>query len=68
VREKRTEMTQSRFRNKRLAMARGDNPRLIAAVAETLVIERERWMLWLPVAFGAGIAVYFRSRRCGWGR
>jgi len=49
-------------------MARGDNPRLIAAVAETLVIERERWMLWLPVAFGAGIAVYFRSRRCGWGR
>ncbi len=40
-------------------MDRGGIPRLIEAVAETLAIERERWVLWLPVAFGAGIAVYF---------
>ncbi len=37
----------------------GGIPRLIAAVAKTLAAERERWVLWLPVAFGAGIAVYF---------
>jgi len=40
-------------------MGRGGIPRLIEAVAETLAVERERWVLWLPVAFGAGIAVYF---------
>ncbi|MEE9545598.1 MAG: ComEC/Rec2 family competence protein, partial [Rhodospirillales bacterium] len=52
-------MTRPPFRNKRFAMGRGGIPRLIAAVTETLAVERERWVLWLPVAFGAGIAVYF---------
>ena len=28
-------------------------------LAATLAAERERWVLWLPVAFGAGIGVYF---------
>jgi competence protein ComEC len=29
------------------------------AVANALLVERERWALWLPVALGAGIATYF---------
>jgi competence protein ComEC len=33
--------------------------RLLAAVASQLEAEQERWFLWLPVLFGAGIAVYF---------
>ncbi|WP_037256294.1 ComEC/Rec2 family competence protein [Rhodovibrio salinarum] len=28
-----------------------------------LLAERERWALWLPVAFGSGIAVYFTLQR-----
>ena len=28
-------------------------------LAATLIAERERWALWLPVAFAGGIAVYF---------
>jgi competence protein ComEC len=30
-----------------------------ARLAETLLAERERWILWLPVFVGAGDAVYF---------
>ena len=29
------------------------------ALAEILAAERDRWALWLPVAFGAGIGLYF---------
>ncbi len=32
---------------------------LLKGVAATFLAERERWPLWLPVAFGTGIAVYF---------
>ena len=28
-------------------------------MATTLAAERERWLLWLPVAFGLGVALYF---------
>ena len=31
----------------------------MAAVVEALACERERWPLWLPVAMGLGIVVYF---------
>ena len=34
-------------------------PRLAAWLLRELDRARERWVLWLPVAFGAGIAVYF---------
>src|ERR1700676_4638080 len=30
-----------------------------AAFGRALMEERERWVLWLPVAFGAGIGIYF---------
>ncbi len=30
-----------------------------AGIAARLLGERDRWVLWLPVAFGCGIAVYF---------
>jgi competence protein ComEC len=30
-----------------------------ASLGDTLAAERGRWILWLPVALGAGIAVYF---------
>src|SRR5579862_4063799 len=33
--------------------------RLPRAFCNALLEERERWTLWLPVAFGAGIGVYF---------
>ncbi|MGE0256606.1 MAG: ComEC/Rec2 family competence protein [Alphaproteobacteria bacterium] len=33
--------------------------RLRAWLAATLLAERERWVLWLPVGLGAGIAGYF---------
>ena len=33
--------------------------RLVAWAAGQLSAERERWVLWVPVGFGAGIAVYF---------
>ena len=32
---------------------------LIGAIARNLEAEQERWFLWLPVMFGAGIALYF---------
>lgn len=32
-------------------------------LAETLAAERERWALWLPVAFGLGIGLYFALPR-----
>lgn len=32
---------------------------LVAFLAVTLLAEQQRWALWLPVAFGAGIALYF---------
>lgn len=31
----------------------------LGAVARSLEAEREQWFLWLPVMFGAGIALYF---------
>lgn len=36
---------------------------VVAALAAILVAERERWVLWLPVALGAGIAFYFGLAR-----
>src|SRR5688572_14844335 len=33
--------------------------RLLAAIAQQLEAEQDRWFLWLPVLFGAGIALYF---------
>lgn len=30
-----------------------------ARLAETLMAERDRWALWLPVGVGAGVALYF---------
>ena len=33
--------------------------RLLSAIARQLEAEQERWFLWLPVLFGAGIALYF---------
>ena len=32
---------------------------LLAAAARRLEAEQDRWFLWLPVLFGAGIALYF---------
>ena len=34
-------------------------PSLVAWLADSLLAERDRWFLWLPVGLGAGIAVYF---------
>jgi competence protein ComEC len=34
-------------------------PSLLAWLAGNLLAERERWFLWLPVALGTGVAVYF---------
>ena len=28
-------------------------------IKETFFAERERWLLWVPVLFGAGIGIYF---------
>ena len=35
-------------------------PALLRALARNLEAEQERWFLWLPVMFGAGIALYFQ--------
>jgi len=44
-------------------VASGIRSRALASCAawlkEQLIAERERWGLWLPVGFGAGIALYF---------
>ncbi len=32
---------------------------LIAGLSNRFAIERDRWLLWLPVAMGCGIAIYF---------
>ncbi|MEI9929419.1 MAG: hypothetical protein WDM89_02315 [Rhizomicrobium sp.] len=32
---------------------------LLRACRDHLLSERERWPLWLPVGFGAGIGLYF---------
>jgi competence protein ComEC len=42
---------------------RGAVARARAWLAAQLSAERERWVLWLPVAFGVGTAVYFRLPR-----
>src|SRR5262245_22053872 len=34
-------------------------PNLLSWLVANLVAERERWLLWLPVGLGAGIATYF---------
>ena len=39
--------------------ARGFAPTALTAIGERLEAEQDRWFLWLPVLFGAGIAVYF---------
>ena len=39
--------------------AAGVRPSLIGALARSLEAEQEQWFLWLPVMFGAGIALYF---------
>jgi len=31
----------------------------VAALLSALAAERDRWTLWLPVAFGLGVAIYF---------
>ncbi len=36
---------------------------LLAVLTDTLEAEHDRWFLWLPVAFGAGIAAYFALPR-----
>ncbi|MEQ8967204.1 MAG: ComEC/Rec2 family competence protein [Azospirillaceae bacterium] len=33
--------------------------RLVASLVAGLSAERDRWSLWLPVAFGAGVALFF---------
>jgi len=37
----------------------GDLWQILLALRRGLVAERERWVVWTPVAFGAGILVYF---------
>ena len=34
-----------------------------AWIVDLLDAERSRWMLWLPVALGLGIAIYFELPR-----
>jgi competence protein ComEC len=34
-------------------------PELLSGLGRTLLMERDRWPLWAPVAFAAGIVVYF---------
>jgi competence protein ComEC len=34
-------------------------PRFAVRIGCVLLSERDRWILWLPVAFGSGVAVYF---------
>jgi competence protein ComEC len=46
----------------RSGAAPGRGARLVGLLAQTLAAEGERRQLWLPVAFGAGIAVYFSLR------
>src|SRR5271169_6845559 len=43
----------------RLGLVPGWSTRIFAALADRLAAEGERRLLWLPVFFGAGIAVYF---------
>ncbi len=42
-------------------LAHGDDPRrsLLDALTHQLEAEHDRWFLWLPVLFGAGVAAYF---------
>ena len=49
-------------------MARGAAARVSAWLLRTLGAERARWPLWYPVAFGAGIAIYFQlpMEPAGW--
>ncbi len=42
-----------------LAAAPDAAGRVTAWLARQLLAERERWVLWLPVAYGVGTAVYF---------
>jgi hypothetical protein len=44
-----------------LAMRRGA---LLAALVHHLEAEQDRWFLWLPVLFGAGMALYFFISSC----
>jgi competence protein ComEC len=47
-------------------LRRASRPSLLDALARQLEAEQERWFLWLPVAFGAGIALYFALPREPW--
>ena len=40
----------------------GGRSRLLAWLSRNLAAERERWALWLPVAFASGIGIYFGLR------
>src|SRR5262245_53934161 len=40
---------------------RGVFRRAVEALREILSAERERWALWLPATFGAGIGLYFTA-------
>jgi competence protein ComEC len=33
---------------------------LVSAVGAQVAAERDRWVLWLPIALGAGAALYFQ--------
>ncbi len=46
-------------RGERLAAIEGALKRALPAFGSALMAERERWPLWLPVAFAAGIDAYF---------
>ena len=46
-------------RTLRLPLAGGWNVGWIHQLSEVIEAERERWILWLPVGFGMGIALYF---------
>ena len=47
-----------------MAMGQGGEARIwLARAAEAFYGERDRWPLWLPVLFGAGILVYFELPR-----
>jgi competence protein ComEC len=37
-----------------------ERSRLVQYLSHNLMVESDRWMLWLPVFFGAGIASYFQ--------
>ncbi|MCH8182860.1 MAG: hypothetical protein IID55_06740, partial [Proteobacteria bacterium] len=43
----------------RVGVGRTGHLRVALAWRDTLLAERARWILWLPVAVGAGAGIYF---------